>query len=431
MRISPHALWLALVFCLAGASQPACGAPDGPAVELAALGAAPARGRLVGLGPDGVRFRPDGAGEDRTVPLGQVLAVHLPDAQGEKVAGLRFRAVLVGGDELIGALAGASELGLRLDVEGAGPVDISFERLSSLEALPADAGPCTRELEAKPPAESGDIAYDEGNDEYPGTVLQADASTLVIQDQRGRKRSIEWKRLRVLHLENERVAPGDGLQGEVELATGSRIALGGVPRWAGTGLAIVSRSAAEVRWTIPFTSIRSLRWWGERFVYASMLPIEHTRTHYYGDSAELLPPELVEPYFGLGIDGRRDHRVGQHGHCPLRLDGRSYRRGFAVNPHSRIEIDLARRFATFQCDLGIDDSVLEAAAQGEVDARVIGDGKVLWEAAKIVSATKPRRVGPLDVSGVERLVLEVGFGKDDGYYALDRADWADPILVRK
>ena len=84
-------------------------------------------------------------------------------------------------------------------------------------------------------------------------------------------------------------------------------------------------------------------------------------------------------------------------------------------------------------DLSIDDEVFDEEGAGEkrgnLEARVLGDGKVLWKASDARAGQPALRVGPLDVSGVKQLVLEVDFGKE--LMMLDRADWVDPILVRK
>jgi hypothetical protein len=66
--------------------------------------------------------------------------------------------------------------------------------------------------------------------------------------------------------------------------------------------------------------------------------------------------------------------------------------------------------------------------RGDVDAKVLGDEKVLWEAKGVKGGEPARKVGPLDVSGVKVLVLEVDFGA--GMNVNDHADWLDPILVR-
>ena len=133
----------------------------------------------------------------------------------------------------------------------------------------------------------------------------------------------------------------------------------------------------------------------------------------------------LDRYFGTRVDRRVSG-------CPLRVGGETFRHGFGVHSHTLITIPIAGRYASFRTSFGIDDEVLDKDAEGgrkgDVDARVLGDGKALWAAKGIQGGAKPRRVGPLDVRGVETLVLEVGFGKE--LYTLDRADWGDPILVK-
>jgi hypothetical protein len=60
---------------------------------------------------------------------------------------------------------------------------------------------------------------------------------------------------------------------------------------------------------------------------------------------------------------------------------------------------------------------------------VLADGKEVWTSGGSVRGGEPARtVGPLDVSGVKALVLEVDFGQE--LFVMDRADWADPVLLR-
>ena len=134
----------------------------------------------------------------------------------------------------------------------------------------------------------------------------------------------------------------------------------------------------------------------------------------------------MERWVGLRVNRRS-------GGGPLRLGGARYRFGFGANSHSRIELPLDGAYKSFRAAFGIDDSVLLKSTsekdRGNVDARVLGDGKVLWEAKGVEAGQKPRTVGPLDVSGVKTLVLEFDFGKHGATF--DRGNWVDPVLVRK
>ena len=134
-------------------------------------------------------------------------------------------------------------------------------------------------------------------------------------------------------------------------------------------------------------------------------------------------------YRTLWFDTRADRTP--HG-CPLRVAGSSFRHGLAVHSKSVVKIPLKKGFARFEARFGIDDETLAAAenVRGDVTARVTTDGREVWTsgASHVKSGEAARIVGPIDVTGVEMLALEVEFG--DGMEVNDRADWGDPVLVR-
>lgn len=403
-------------------------APAGPRVEVRSLAAAGVAGRLVGLDATTLRLETAPGQAARALPLDRIVEVRFPAPAEPRGKEARMRAHLTGGDVLVGRLAGPGAEGIRLAVDGLGTLDLSFDVILTLEALQADAGPCHRPADGNPRAESGDIAYDLSEDEYRGTVLEATGRDLVMDSTRGRRRTVPWSQLSVLHLENDPLEPSAGLQTELELANGSRLALAGAPQLTETGMVVKSRSLPDASLAVPYVAARTLRWWGGRFVYATMLPFRNKRTPYYTDQEEVMPAALLERWFGLRVNRRASG-------CPLRLGGITYRHGFGVNSHSTIELPLGGAYRTFRAVFGIDDEVLQEARdgryRGEVSARVLGDGKVLWEAKSVEGGQKPRRIGPIDVAGVQQLVLEVGFGRDEAMYTLDRADWVEPILERK
>ena len=215
------------------------------------------------------------------------------------------------------------------------------------------------------------------------------------------------------------------MRAEVELQNGSRLAvakLGMIDK----GLRVTLRAVADKTFTAAFASVRTVRWKGGRFDYASDLPHTAKWSRYYAEIPGLESQDFLAGWHGPRVDRRR--KSG----CPLRLGGTTYRHGFGVNSRTVITIPLGGRYATFRTTFGIDDRVLEVSTdpkqRGDVDARILADDKVLWEAKGVRGGQKPRLVGPLDVRGAQTLVLEVDFGK--GLMELDRADWCDPILVK-
>jgi hypothetical protein len=120
---------------------------------------------------------------------------------------------------------------------------------------------------------------------------------------------------------------------------------------------------------------------------------------------------------------------------PLRMSGRTFRKGLGVHSYSRLEYALAQDDARFQATIGLDDSArpftsaVAAADVATVVFRVKVDGKLLFE--KAMSWEDEPLPIEVPVKG-ERLSLEVDFGGVAGSMnsTLDRANWADARLVK-
>lgn len=131
--------------------------------------------------------------------------------------------------------------------------------------------------------------------------------------------------------------------------------------------------------------------------------------------------EEAVPYFGTAIPSRINRSFMDE---PIRLfDGKTYERGIAVHSKSRLHYKLTRPAETFKARFGL---MNPGGKLGQVDARVIGDGKVLWEQKDITAKTEPIEI-TVALTGVQRLVLEVDFG--EGQNVGDRAAWCDPQLI--
>jgi len=413
-----------LAAVLAAGSLVASGAPDGPRVALRTLDLSRVEGVLAGLDDAKLTLQPPGDGAARSFPLDEVIDVRFEEHAVPAAAGPRFRAHLVGGERLVGRFAGPAKDGMQLDVPGLGVVSLLFEHVLTLESMPAEDDPCHDLVSQHPRPASGDAAYDSHGDEYAGTVLEATKAALVLESNRGSNRKLAWDDLTLVHFENPRLKDATGLRAEVELQNGSRLSVVKLGLGA-AGLELTLRSVPGQPLTAALDQVRALRWTGGRFEYASDLPHESETRQYHPDPGGLMEGSFLERWFGMRIDGRASG-------CPLRMGGETYRHGFGVYSRNLITLPLGEAYASFRADFGIDDEVLAENAAGDlrgnVDVRVLGDGKVLWEAKGVRGGEKPRSVGPLDVRGMKTLVLDVDFGKE--LEALDRGDWGNPILVK-
>lgn len=131
--------------------------------------------------------------------------------------------------------------------------------------------------------------------------------------------------------------------------------------------------------------------------------------------------EEAVPYFGLKLP----HKVNtDFAGKPIVLnDEKTYARGLAVHSKSRLHYKLKPNCERFQATFGL---LNPGGKLGNVTARILGDGKVLWEQDDISAATKPIAID-VPLKGIERLILEVDFGK--GQDVGDRAAWVDPRLI--
>jgi hypothetical protein len=120
--------------------------------------------------------------------------------------------------------------------------------------------------------------------------------------------------------------------------------------------------------------------------------------------------------FGKAWPWRRDAMVLGGA---LKLDGDVHERGIGVHAHSRLEFVLGKRWRSFYVRCGIDDA---AGHEGEAIFRILGDGKVLKEVRCSRRGKARARTVLLDVSDVDRLVLEAVPGES---YTSDLCDWAE------
>lgn len=112
---------------------------------------------------------------------------------------------------------------------------------------------------------------------------------------------------------------------------------------------------------------------------------------------------------------------------PLTLSGTVYPKGLGTNADATITFYLGGACSRFSSVVGIDDSMVASGGnQGDVVFRVLGDdGAELANTSVVRGGDAPRTVS-LDVSGVQRLTLQVDKWDADNWW--DHADWADATV---
>ena len=127
------------------------------------------------------------------------------------------------------------------------------------------------------------------------------------------------------------------------------------------------------------------------------------------------------PYFDRMLEYRVDKSFNGK---PLQLAEGQIAKGIAVHSRTVLHYDLGGSFDEFRSKLGFQQP---EGKPGQVDVRVIGDGKVLFEKAD-AKGDQPSTDINVKVSGVKELTLEVDFGKNQDVG--DRVVWGNARLIR-
>jgi hypothetical protein len=286
-------------------------------------------------------------------------------------------------------------------------LDLGLETFAELWAADTDVDQIDRGGES----EVDDTAYirdrnNEGNVlKVPGTVVSLDAEFLRF-DYRGQVRQISRDRVLglVLNSADRPRAETLGYHQTLHLKTGQS--------FPGR---LVGIDAQHIRFDlVGGQRVRLAR--GDVF----MVRNEQGRVI---DLTAVEPTAVEEvPYFDHVIPYRRGTAFDGG---PIRLfDDKEYADGYAVHSRNRLHFRLDGGYTGLRAGVGL---LKPGGRTGNVTARVLGDGEVLWEHDNL-TADDGRVDLDLDLTGVDRLVLEIDFGA--GQHVGDRAAWVEPLLIR-
>jgi hypothetical protein len=403
-------------------------AESGPApLEIRWLERAPTTGSFLRLTDGALAYEPAQGGAPSEASLEDLREIHFRSAAAPAAPADRLRVTLVSGEEVVAERWAPAAGGLQVSSPSFGTLVVPLEAVRWLVPLPAKAGICHDPAVRTEPVAGSDFVRTVGGDEITGTVADVKPTGFTVQQDGGRVLTLAWSDLLVAYLDNPGVARPAGRTAEVETKTGDLLVAAAPLKGdlaAGFTLTLTADKSLVAR--VPVAAVRAVRWRGTRCVDATALPF----TSVLKPLHEPTPGSLTERFLAR-VRGAQVGRRPQG--CPLRLGGVVYRHGFAVHSGSEVRIPLEGRFKTFEVLFGIDDEAREVSAgngavPGDVDARVLGDGKVLWEQKAVTGNDKPRAIGPLPVADVKELVLVVDVGGHD--QTLDRATWADPLLLK-
>lgn len=206
-----------------------------------------------------------------------------------------------------------------------------------------------------------------------------------------------------------------GLRALLRLVDGSTV-VGPVQRLEGGKLTIDHPLGKKGALTVELSQVLSLEVLGGSFTYLSDLTpaaVDETFPEGFGRDADL---------FGW----KRDREV--LGKAPLRLAGRTYKKGLGVHSRSSLTFALGGSYRLLRAVVGLDDTTRFESPEADpsVTFRVIVDGKVVKELKK-ARGEAPDDLS-LSVEGAKELTLVADCG--DYLHILGRADWADAHLVK-
>ena len=161
---------------------------------------------------------------------------------------------------------------------------------------------------------------------------------------------------------------------------------------------LLAATPGGARIELPLESLSRLDYSVGKVQYLSELAAETTEVTPYVGGPGSLPAydALLAPQSDKSFDNQ-----------PLRLSGKQYAKGLAIHSQTRLAYRLAGKYRQLTALAGIDDTI---DSGGNVHLQISGDGRTLWEGT-IAKGEEPRQL-ELDLTGVKRLELVVGYGDD-------------------
>jgi len=247
-------------------------------------------------------------------------------------------------------------------------------------------------------------------DYHRGTIRTVGATSVEFETA-GRLLPVPREKVFGLVFYNTTAAGGDRPFCQVDLRDGTVLAASDLRIADGK---LQCTTTAGVALQVEFAQVVRLDFRAGRLVYLSDLQPELVEWTPYFPTRQHLA--AVEAFFRPEMDR------GWHG-GPLLLAGRQYQKGLALHSRSRLVWHLGGEYRRLLATAGIDDRVRPG---GSVQLVIRGDGKVLLD-RKITGSDPPVPV-ELDVSGVERLAVEVDFA--DQFDLGDYLDLCEARLIR-
>jgi len=388
---------LCCVFMLVGAAPPQAG----PSVRCLRVGNGAESGRLISI--DGSKVTLTREGQLCTFPLDAFRQMDF-QSQAARVQAPVFTAWTTNGSVLrMGGLRGSSGPGVSMAGAGWSVDELPLDYLRGFAAVGAADDESFQAALAAPPIAADRLAISRAGQQVVVSCtvdgLTDSAVTLMLQ---GARRKVALADIAWLVLGGS--DPGAPAPEHLLcLADGSELRLPSLSFADGR----LTAQDGQTRWTVESGALRSVILRSDAYAYLS----------------DLVPTEVTtQPFLDVVWPPRMDTCANAE---PMRLDGRTYRKGIGMHTRTVMSFGLGRRYRRFFATVGIDDSV---GHLGKVVFRVLADGRKVFESDALAGGDD---AVPLDVAidGAETLTLVADFGSEivaSGNYA----DWADARVVR-
>lgn len=372
-------------------------------LEITGLDGKALRGRLVQVSPEIILASADGetALTWSDVLVLRPLDVEPPTAKLAPSYPLRFE--LADGSIFNGRVDGATERGFSVEFQSGRHCQLEPALLRAIYSTSASAAAQAKLVEISADGNrSEDIAIVERGRkliELRGAVSRIDARRVLFA-WKERELSLPWERVAGVSFARPtvrrasctvRLRDGDVFSGRVI---------------AGDDTAITLQSGIFERLELEWSRIDRIECRSRRLRFLSdLIPLRYEFT----------------PFFLKQWNYARDKTLTGR---PIRLAGRRHAKGVTMHGRSSLVYSLDGQCRQFAALVGIVD---EMADRGDVTLAVLGDSRILWQAANVRGGEPPREV-LVNITGVRELSLHVDFG--EGLDLSDHVCWADARLIR-
>lgn len=355
----------------------------------------------------------------RSIPAIDVKEVRFAGADRDLKPG-SARLFLVTGDELAGEVVKGSDSKVTIQTPSLGTLEVPLDRVRAIAYTREEADLRRFRKEVLPLEVKGDVAVTRSWSRQEGILERIDEKGIAFTTDALGTVPLGPEKIigaRVRQFGKPPAAP-PGLRARIELVDGG-VVFGKLKgsRDGTLNLDTAYKPGLEVK----AAEARTLSFLNGKIVYVS----------------DLTPVEVEER--ADKIDVVFKHRVDSNvmGN-PLRLDGKTFRKGLGVHSFTRLLYRIDGGFVRFRATIGLDDEAREIArtnnTPGAVKFQVLLDGKPApgeYGGGITLTTSDAPRLIDVPVGGAGTIALVAHFASVDVPDCLARGAWADATLIKK